>query len=131
MWIAHLTAVWRAADMSVSTRALSSGTIADGKTVSIMNQPLRVRGLLRLLARLRHRHTSYRLSFRKEVFKSWEVEVPTTIVMVIAARGISDYVDSALTGVCNGGFSCTPVRMLQNKASTLCALPPSASDRPS
>ncbi len=109
--------------MSISDRALSSSTIADGKTAiqaSIMNQPLQVRGLLRLLARLRHGHTSHRLSFRKEVFKSWEVEAPITIVMVIAARGIPNYADSDLTVVmvCNGRFSYTQVRTLQSKAST-------------
>jgi len=101
-----LTAVWRTGD-----RTLSSGTITDGKTVlqpSIMNQLLRDfqgpwpgSGMAT---------TSHRPSFRKLVFKSCEVEVPIALVMVIAARGISDYVDSALTGVvvCNGRFSYTP-----------------------
>ena len=56
-----------------------------------------------MMARFSHSYTSHRLSLRKEVFKSWEIDVPIAIVMVIAARGISDYVDSALTGVmvCN------------------------------
>ena len=124
--------MWIAPDCRVANcrhecqhQALSSGAIADGKTalqVSIVNQPVRVRRLLRPLTRLRHGHTSRRLSFRKEVFKSWEVEVPITIAMVITTRGMSDYVDSTLTGVmaCNGEFSYTPVRMLQNKASTSC-----------
>ena len=112
-----LTAVWRTADMGVSARALSSDTIADGK----------------LLARLRRGHTSHRLGFRKEVFKSWEVGVPITIVTVIAGRGISDYVDSALTRIMvyKGGFSYTPVRMLQNKAVTLCVPSPSESGQTS